>query len=321
MAKALWFLAPGRVEVREQPLPEPGASDLLVRGLFSAVSWGTERHLYQGTAPSPFDPSLDEPNAPVYPRRYGYAWVGEVEAGPLAPGTRVFALASHAEAHVLHRAQVRPLPEHLPARRATLAASLETALTAVWDSRLVVGERVMILGGGTIGASCAYVALRAGAQRVCLVEPDATRAARARALGVSDVLAPTELDAQQAPAEGFDVVVEATGDPGVLDTAIACARREGRVVVASFYGRRVANVSLGARFHRERLTLISSQVSVVPEHLRARFDHDRRFGVVLDLLDDERLDALLDAPVPFCDAPRAYARAAEGSHQQIVFAY
>jgi threonine dehydrogenase-like Zn-dependent dehydrogenase len=180
MKRALWFVAPGRVELREHELPPPGASEVKVRGLFSALSWGTERHLYAGTAPTPFDPSLAEPDAPVYPRRYGYAWVGEVEQGPLPPGSRVFALASHADEHVLSVPSVRPLPAELPARRATLAASMETAINAVWDARLVLGDRVLVLGAGTIGALCAFVAQRAGAAHVCVVEPRAERAAAVR---------------------------------------------------------------------------------------------------------------------------------------------
>jgi 2-desacetyl-2-hydroxyethyl bacteriochlorophyllide A dehydrogenase len=323
MAKALWFVAPGRVELREQDLGEPGPSEVLAKGLFSALSWGTERHLFAGTGPVPFDPSLDPPGAPTYPRRYGYAWVGEVQVGALAAGTRVFALATHADAHVLSRERVRPLPASLPPLRATLAASLETAITVVWDARIGLGDHVLVLGGGSIGTLCAWLARRAGAARVHVVEPSAARSGALRALGLSDIHTPSEFDPVAARALGFDVVVEATGEPSALDTAILCVRREGRVVVASFYGQRTAPIALGERFHRERLTLISSQVSLIPEHKRARFDHDRRFTLVLELLTEDSLDALFDPPVPFPDAALVYERgnADRLDHKQIAFAY
>ncbi|HEU4534881.1 MAG TPA: hypothetical protein VFS00_12215, partial [Polyangiaceae bacterium] len=79
--RALWFVGPRRVELREGPPPgPPGPGELTVRALASGMSQGTELLLYKGEAPTPFDPSLEPPDAPVYPRRYGYAWVGEVVA-------------------------------------------------------------------------------------------------------------------------------------------------------------------------------------------------------------------------------------------------
>jgi hypothetical protein len=60
---------------------------------------------------------------------------------------------------------------------------------------------------------------------------------------------------------------------------------------------------------------------VIGEHLRARFDPSRRFLLVLDLLRDDRLDSLFEPPVPFAEAPAAYANANDRARPQIVFAY
>lgn len=320
MAKALWFVAPGQVEIREFELPKPGPDEVLLRGLYSAVSSGTERHLVAGTAPTPFDPSLDVEGAPVYPRRYGYAWVGEVQRDQaFAAGTRVFALASHADAHVLGRGQVRPLPDDLPPLRATLAASMETAVTAVWDGHIGLGDNVLVLGGGTVGALCAELSRRAGAARVCVVEPNDARREAMSELRLEEILRPEELDTETR----FDVVLEATGNPAVLDTAIERTAREGRVVVVSFYGQRVAPLSLGQRFHRERLSLVSSQVSTIPLHKRAHFDMARRFRLVLDLLMNSRLDVLFEPPIAFANAPLAYERlvSVKDAPKQLAFVY
>lgn len=317
MAHALWFVAPGQVELREVELPEPGPDEVLVRGLYSAVSSGTERHLVLGTGPTPFDPSLDFEGAPVYPRSYGYAWVGEVCGGlGMERGTRVFALASHADAHVLRRDRVRVLPEALPPLRATLAASMETAVNAVWDAEVGLGDAVLVLGAGTVGALCAALSLRAGAGRVHVVEPNDARREAVRELGVRETRRPRELEGH------FDVVVEATGHPELLDTAIEHTATEGRVVVVSFYGTRVAPLALGQRFHRERLSLLSSQVSTIPPRRRARFDVARRFELVLELLADPRLDALFEPAVVFSEAPLAYRRlVTEPGPKQLAFSY
>lgn len=294
--RELWFVAPRKVEIREAELRAPGEGEISVRGLASCVSQGTELLLYRGEAPPRFDPSLDgsDPPEPTYPRRYGYAWVGETEAR-----ARVFALAPHADAHVLRAAAVRALPNDIPPTRATLAGNLETAVTCVWDSEVGLGDRALVLGGGVVGILVAWLLARAGA-RVSLVEPRRQR--REAALALVPDLALGEVGEGSA-----DVVIEASGDPRALDIAVKACSTGGRIVVASFYGTRRAPLDLGDRFHRERLELRSSQVSRIPPRLSSRWDVARRFDLVVDLLGEPDLDHLLAPPVPFVRAAQLYA--------------
>jgi 2-desacetyl-2-hydroxyethyl bacteriochlorophyllide A dehydrogenase len=304
-------------------VPEPGAGQVLARALASGVSQGTELLLYRGQGPTPFDPSLDAPAAPTYPRRYGYAWVGEVVDGgvrsreDLAVGTHVFGLAPHGDFHVIDVAAARPLDPAIPPRRAVLAASLETAITCVWDTGLQLGDSVVVLGGGVIGLLVAWLAASAGG-RVRLVEPSPRRRAVAQALGIA-AISPE----QDTPAASADVVVEATGNPAVLERAIAHAAHEAVVVVASFYGSRAAPVPLGSDFHRRRLRLQSSQVSSLPASRMPRWTHARRFDLVRSLLLDASLDALVTSAHPFDDAPGVFERLdrAPGDAMQTVFEY
>ncbi|AKU96095.1 Threonine dehydrogenase [Labilithrix luteola] len=292
------------MEIREEALPAPKAGEALVRGLASCVSQGTEMLLYKGEGPEPFDVSLGDTSVATYPRRYGYAWVGEVEevgpgvAHPL--GTRVFALAPHGDAHVLRASELKALPKAVPATRAVLAANLETAVTCAWDAEPNFGERCVVLGGGVVGTLVAWVLARSGTN-VTLVERSATRRAAASALVPS-----ARVITDAAPDGRADLVVEATGDPRVLDTAIAWAGFEARVVVASFYGARRAPVDLGNAFHRKRLTLRATQVSSLPPKLRPRWDMERRLDLVVDLLREERLDSLFGSPTDFDRAPQLY---------------
>lgn len=319
MPAELWFEGPGRVALREAAAARaPGPGEVVARAIASGVSRGTELLLYAGEGPEPFDPSL---GATTYPCRYGYAWVGEItRVGPgvaLAPGQRVFALAPHGEELAAEAAAVRAVPAHLPPARVTLAANLETALTCVWDARVGVGDRALVLGAGVVGLLAAHVAAKSGAA-VTVVEPSARRREAALALG-----AHRALPDGGALGDDFDAVIEATGRPETLARAIALAAVEARVVVASFYGRRVAEVPLGEAFHRRRLQLVSSQVSRVPPERAPRWDARRRFAVVLDLLADERLDAIVDAPRPFASAPEVYrdlaARPGEGLHAVLAY--
>lgn len=277
-----------------------------MRGLASAVSQGTELLLYRGEGPEVFDSSLEgQPGGATYPRRYGYAWVGEViatgEGARLSEGTRVFALAPHGDVHVLDDHAVRALPEDFPASRAVLAANLETAVTCVWDANPSLGDHAVVLGGGVVGILTAWLLSQSGAT-VTLLESSEMRRAAARAL------VPTALiEAREEPDASADIVVEATGNPRMLDAAIAWARPEARVVVASFYGSRRAAIDLGDRFHRSRLELRSSQVSAIPPRLRERWSPARRWTFVLSLLRERALDALLAPPVPFDRAAELYA--------------
>lgn len=286
-ARALFFEGPGRVALRDVALPEPGPNERVVRGLASAVSQGTELLLYEGAGPEPFDPSL---GASGYPTRYGYAWVGALD-----DGTRVFGLLPHGDAHVVAPSALRALPSDVPAARATLAANLETAITCTWDANVELGARVVVLGGGVVGLLTAWLLARSA--DVTLVERRAARRAAAEALGLRAA----------AEAHDADVVIEATGDPRLLDVAIA--RAASKVVVASFYGKRRHPVDLGDAFHRKRLALVASQVSAIPPALAPRWDYARRFQLVVELLRSPALDALITT-VPFADAPALYARLA-----------
>jgi 2-desacetyl-2-hydroxyethyl bacteriochlorophyllide A dehydrogenase len=318
--RELWFTAPEQVELRPAASAPLGAGQVRLRALASGISQGTELLLYRGEGPTPFDPSLDAPGAPTYPRRYGYAWVGEVvesRSAAAALGTRAFALAPHGDEHCLDAAKVRQLPAALPAARAVLAANLETAVNVVWDAGIALGDDVVVIGGGVVGLLAGYAARRGGAGRVRLLEPSERRRRAALSLGFAAATAPERADGSA------DVVIEASGNPACLDLALRLARDEGAVVVASFYGQRVAPVALGTDFHRRRLTLRASQVSRLPPSRGAGWSFARRFELVLDLLQDPALDQLLDPAVPFAEAPATYARLARapGDSLQTVFSY
>ena len=320
--RELWFVAPGRVELRrsERKSLEPG--QVRARALASGISQGTELLLFKGEGPEPFDPSLDAPGAPTYPRRYGYAWIGEVceATRELAVGARVFALAPHGDEHVAAASSFRALPGGVPPERAVLAANLETAINVVWDAGVALGDRVVVVGGGVVGLLAGHCARLGGARHVTLVEPVSRRREAARRLGFDDAVPPEQAAALGAEA---DVVIEASGNPACLDLAIARARHEGVVAVASFYGKRVAALALGAEFHRRRLTLRASQVSHLPPARAAAWSFARRFELVCELLQQPLLDALLEPAASFDTAPSVYEQlaGAPGDSLQTVFRY
>jgi NADPH:quinone reductase-like Zn-dependent oxidoreductase len=306
--RAFWITSPGHGEIRTEHLPAAGEGDACVRALYSGVSRGTESLVFRGLVPpgeygrmrAPFQDG--EFPGPV---KYGYASVGEVYDGPPAlAGRRVFVLYPHQTRYVVPASAVHVLPDNVPAERAILAANLETAINAVWDARPLPGDRVAVVGGGTVGSLVAWLIGKTAGCFVQLVDVNAEREATARALGVGFA---RPADA----ASDADLVLHASGNEEGLATALRLAAFEALVVELSWYGNRPVAVPLGESFHSRRLTLKSSQVGTVAAPQRARWDTRRRMQMALSLLSDPALDVLITGESHFDALPDVMPKLAE----------
>lgn len=298
--EALWYVGPGRAEVRDELLGEPGPGEVRVRALHSAISRGTERLVLAGRVP----PSeFERMRAPFmagrfpFPVKYGYATVGRVEGGPAALRDHlVFALHPHQSVFNVPAEAIVPIPDRVPPARAVLAANMETALNAVWDAAPGPADRIAVVGAGVVGALVAWLCGRLPGAEVTLVDVEPSRAELARTLGVG-------FAAPAAAPGDCDLVVHASGTAAGLATALGLAGEETTVLELSWYGADEVAVQLGGAFHSRRLRLVSSQVGrVAPSH-RARWTFSRRLAAALDLLVDPRLDALIAPAIKFHDLP------------------
>jgi threonine dehydrogenase-like Zn-dependent dehydrogenase len=308
-AHSFWIAAPGRAEIRAERLAEPGPGEVLVRTLYSGISRGTEALVFAGAVPpsefarmrAPFQ-SGDFP-APV---KYGYSSVGVVERGPPELiGRTVFCLYPHQTRYVVPAAAVHPVPERVPAERAILAANLETAVNGLWDAAPRVGDRIAVIGAGTVGSMVAWLASQIAGCRVELIDIDVRKARIAAALGVDFKLS---ADA----ARDVDLAVHTSGSAAGLATALELAGFEATVLEMSWYGSRRPEVPLGEAFHSRRLTIKSSQVGAVATAQRGRWTAERRMQLVLRLLDAPALDALVSGESRFEELPAVLARLAAG---------
>jgi threonine dehydrogenase-like Zn-dependent dehydrogenase len=297
-ARALWYVTRGRAELRPAPLSPPGEGEAVVRTLWSGLSRGTERLVFNGqvsvTESERMRAPMQEGDFP-YPVKYGYCAVGVVEKGPRdLAGRRVFALHPHQDRFVAPAAALAPLPEDVPPRRAVLAANMETALNALWDAGAGPGDRIVVVGAGVVGCLVACLAARLPGAEVMLVDTDLSRAAIAERLGCAF--------SKPLDAPGYrDVVFHASATEAGLACALACAGNEATVVEMSWYGDAAISVPLGLDFHAHRLKLISSQVGQMAPSRRARWSRRQRLDKALSLLADERLDALITEEVAFTD--------------------
>ena len=301
IAQALWYIGPGKAEIREETLAPLGQGEVRVRALFGALSRGTEALVLAGRVPAS---EFDRMRAPFmggrfpFPVKYGYATVGRVDDGPAEfRGRTIFALHPHQSLFNIPASAVVVLPENVSPQRAVLAANMETALNAVWDAAPGPSGRIAVVGAGVVGALTAFLCARQAGADVTLVDINPSRADLARRLGVNFA----KPDA--APSD-CSLVIHASGSANGLATALSIAAFEATVIELSWYGDAQVSVPLGGPFHSRRLRLASSQVGhVAPSH-RADWTHHRRLTEAVKLLSDERLDVLLAPALPFNDLPK-----------------
>jgi NADPH:quinone reductase-like Zn-dependent oxidoreductase len=306
-ARAFWVAEPGRGELRGESLPSPSADEVVVRSLFSGISRGTEALVFEGRVPVSEQQRMRAPFQEGEfpgPVKYGYASVGQVERGPRELRDRVvFALYPHQTRYVVPAEAVHVLPDGVPAQRAVLAANLETAINGLWDARPHVGDRISVIGGGTVGCLVAWIAGRTPGCEVELVDTNSARASVARALGVG-------FAAPERAREGADIVIHASGSAPGLALALRVAGFEATIVEMSWYGNHVVPLPLGEGFHARRLTITSSQVGCLAPSQRARWDARRRMQLALSMLAAPALDVLITGESPFETLPQVMAQLA-----------
>lgn len=297
---ALWHVAPRRAELRPGAFDEGaiGEGAARLRARWSLISRGTERLIFEGRVPEAERQRMRAPHQEgefPFPVKYGYAMVAEVEAGPEAlVGRHVFALYPHQIRFTLPPEALILLPDHIPPRRAALAANMETALNALWDAGAGPGDRIAVIGAGLVGCLVARLASRIPGAEVILKDPLTHRREIAAQLSVN--FTPGELEGHD-----YDIAVHTSASAAGLAAAMGCLGPEGRLVELSWYGEGLAPVALGGAFHSQRIQLISSQVGQVSPSRRPRWTHRRRLEKALDLLDDPALDSLIDTEVGFAE--------------------
>src|SRR6478672_2939765 len=309
-ARAFWLRAPGKGEICEAAVPEPGPGEVRVRTVRSGVSRGTETLVFRGRVPADqyavMQAPFQEGELPG-PVKYGYLNVGVVEQGPPGlHGRTVFCLYPHQTEYVVPASAVTVVPDGVPADRAVLAGTVETAVNALWDAGPLLGDRVAVVGAGMVGCCVARLLARIPGVEVTLVDVDPSRKDVAAALGAGFA------EPQDAPGER-DLVVHTSATSAGLQTSLDLLAADGTVVELSWYGDSETRVSLGGAFHSRRLTVRASQVGVVAGPRRGRRTTADRLALALDLLRDPAFDVLLTGESPFDDLPTVLPRLASGS--------
>ena len=317
------FEKPFAVSVIEEPLPEADAGQVLVRNRMSAISPGTELLVYRGQVSDgwPVDSTISSLSGAFgYPLRYGYTAVGQVVvAGPgVDPnwiGRWVFSFQPHQSHYLASPSTLIPLPADINPENALFVPAMETAVNFMMDGQPMIGERVTVLGQGIIGLLTTALLSRFPLAELVTFDRYAFRRQRSLEVGAHKALEPHSqgnvgdpnhiLDDEALQGEA-DLVYELSGDPAALNQAITFCGFGARIIVGSWYGTRRAALDLGREFHRNRIRLISSQVSTIAPELSGRWSKERRLAVVWDMIRTVRPDKLITHRFPVEQAQQAY---------------
>ncbi|GGY85450.1 zinc-dependent alcohol dehydrogenase [Marinobacter zhanjiangensis] len=308
---AFWSLGNGRGEIADgQVFHHSGEEGWVeVETLYSAISRGTEALVFNGDVPESEHQRMRAPFQQGEfpgPVRFGYMNVGRVIGGRVdLVGRPVFCLFPHQQRYRVPASAVTPLPEGVPPERAVLAANMETAINGLWDGAPLVGDRIAVVGCGVVGCLVAWLAARIPGARVTAIDPNPHRQAVLESLGVRWAGSPEQDD--------HDLVFHTSGHPGGLESALALAGNEARIIEMSWYGRQAVPASLGGSFHSRRLTLRSSQVGQVSPQQAPRWSHADRMALALSLLAEPALDALITGESPFSELPAVMQQLAAGA--------
>jgi 2-desacetyl-2-hydroxyethyl bacteriochlorophyllide A dehydrogenase len=293
--------------------------EVLVRSQLSAISAGTEMLLYRGQVEqgTRLDTTIRSLGGSFsHPFKYGYATVGEVvvAGGGVAcawVGKRVFCFHSHESEFTIPISEAVAVPPGVSDEDALFLPSMETALSLVMDGAPLVGENVVVLGQGVIGLLTTSLLARLPLSALVTADRYPLRRSRSLDMGADLCLDPSRdvrrfLESSGLSEVKADLAFELSGEPAALEFATHITGMEGRIVVGSWYGNKEMRTCLGDDFHRNRLRIISSQVSRIDGSLSGRWSKSRRLGVAWKMIRTVGPSRLISHRFNITEASKAY---------------
>jgi 2-desacetyl-2-hydroxyethyl bacteriochlorophyllide A dehydrogenase len=314
----------------DDPPLRPG--EVRARAIVSGISHGTEMNLFTGDNPF-VEQEFDRELRLFVPRleavagsiELGYEWIGEVIE--IAPGVSRFKVGDlvhlpfrHRQSHTFQEddetafGRVTPLPDGFPAEQGIFLALSGVALQAIHDAHIKLGDHVGVFGLGVIGLLAVQMAVLNGATWVAAVDPIASRRDLALSFGADAAYDPGEEDVAHVikantPYHGADTAIEFSGNYNALNDAIRVVRMGGTVVAGGFYRGGGTSLTLGAEWHHNRVTLLSSMgVWGCPHRDHPTWNRERVHQAATELLASGKLsiEGLVTHRVPFEKASAAY---------------
>jgi 2-desacetyl-2-hydroxyethyl bacteriochlorophyllide A dehydrogenase len=328
--RAAFITGKETVEVRDTGTPEPAPGEVLLRVRACGIC-GTDLHYYEGVFP------YSRKRSPGHEFAGEVAALGEGVTG-FAPGDRVVVEplrrcgqcvnCTSGRYHICEKnsfatdqsqgalAEYVTVPAytlyHLPGEvDLELAALTEPLAVCVHGLHLVdlrAGDRVLVLGSGTIGLMSTLAAFAAGAEVVTTYRHDHQGQAALTA-GAWRVVRENETAGLEK--EGFDVVVETIGgNAPTLQQALGIVRPGGRVCVLGVFSQPQQMNALG---------LVLKDVRMAGGITYCRPGPHSDFDVAIGILrtHGDRARKLITHKFPLEDAAQAFATAKDKSTKSL----
>ena len=281
------FTAPNVASVLELPMPAPGAGEVQVRLVRSALSSGTERANLVGVPDGGVGIFARDDGTVTWPRHCGYSSVGVVEAlgagvDGLRAGDRVaLSWSKYALHQVVPAGRVYRLPDNVSDAAAAFTHIATFPMAAVRKCRLEFGESAMVIGQGVLGQLAVKILKAAGAVPVMAVDLKDEKRRQALKIGADcafDPTAPDFVECVKAAADEGDarmrgkvrdagprVVVEVTGSGKALEEALDVVAPYGRIALLGCTRDSHFSIDYYHKVHGRGVTLVGAHTLARPE--------------------------------------------------------
>ena len=333
----LMFVHPKAVKIQQEKITLPAENQVLVKTLYSSISAGTEMLLYrnqvkQGMLMDTTIPALSIPFR--FPCKYGYSCVGQVIAVGDNVNTKwldalVFAFHPHESHFLIPSNEIIALPSGMELKDAMFLPNMETALNLMMDGSPLIGENVVVFGQGVVGLLLTSLLAQMPLSSLITIDAYPLRRAMSERFGAMLTFTPGQgiqkhfqNQASKEPIAA-DLCFEVSGNPSTLSQAIRCTRYAGRIIVGSWYGTKKTRLDLNDQFHRNRIHIISSQVSTIDPRFADRWTKQRRLRFAFDMVQKIRPSQLITHTFPFEQAEQAYKLIDSHPEKtiQVIFSY
>ena len=271
--KAIVFTQAYKAELLEEPIPEPGVGEVLVKLAVSTISSGTERANLIGDVNVSI--ARDASPVPVFPRRGGYSSSGVVEkvgegVTSLKPGDRVaMSWTTHSQYVCKNVNEVYKLDDTTDFHEAALWHIGTFPLAAIRKCRLEFGESAIVMGMGVLGMMAVKLLRQAGAVPVIAVDPVPEKREKALEIGADYAFDPFDPDFEKqvrgVTGKGVNVAIEVTGNGKALDQVLDCMARFGRVALLGCTRHSDFTIDYYKKVHGPGITLVGAHTMARPD--------------------------------------------------------
>lgn len=310
--KQIFFTAPHTAELKEVPIRELEANEVLTNMEYTVISGGTERACIMGLQNA----------GKKWPKSLGYSGIGTVEkvgdaVTGVSPGDRVLVYHGHHKKYNIRpEADITKVEnDSLPSTEAVFAIIASMGLGGVRKLELEIGESVLIMGLGLLGLFATQFSRLGGAYPLIVADLNEERRELALKLGADFALDPAAPDFREqvmalTRGKGINACVEVTGVSVAMKQALECMARQGRIALLGCTRISDCAVDYYQMVHKPGVKLIGAHNLVRPkfESYPHHWTHQDDCKAILDLISAKRIQTapILSRIVQPEDAPEIY---------------